>query len=125
MKTLHSSLLLVLALLFTGCVTTNVTPLSGKTYAPVDPEEVALYLDEADIPGEYDKIAVIYARGDYAMTNESHMFKKVRKKAAQLGANGVLVQRVKEPNTGEKVANAFLGTGADRRGEMIAIYVRK
>jgi hypothetical protein len=47
----------------------------------------------------------------------------MRKKAAELGANGVLLQQVVEPTKGAKVANAFLGTSANRKGESVAIYV--
>ena len=53
------------------------------------------------------------------------LFKKARKKAAKIGANGLLVQRIKEPNTGDKVAHALIGTEAKRRGEMVAIYVKR
>lgn len=110
--------------LMSGCVTTNVTPLNNKHYAPVEPEEVVLYLDAADIPGVYEKIAIMYASGDHLLTNQSRMFRKVRKKASQMGANGLLLQQLKEPNTGDKVARAVLGTEADRKGELIAIYVK-
>lgn len=117
-------LILVLPLL-AGCVSTNVTSLSSSQYPPVHPEEVTIYLDEEDIPGEYEKMALINARGDYSTTDERAMFKAVRKRAAKLGANGVLVRRVKEPGTGEKVAHHFLGIGADRQGEMILIRVHR
>ncbi len=123
MKNYFLATILFCAVLLTGCVTTNVTPLNNKSYTPLEPADVVLYLDEADIPGPYEKVAILYARGDYTLTDEAQMFDKVRKRAAKLGANGVLIQRIKEPNTGDKVARVFLGTEADRRGEMIAIYV--
>lgn len=113
----------VLALVISGCISTSVTPLSGKTYPPVSEADVVIYLDEADIPGPYEKVAVIYARGDYAMTDESLMFKTVRKKAAKLGANGVLLREITEPSTGAKVAQVLLDTDASRKSELIAIYV--
>lgn len=115
---------LVLALVVTGCISTSVTPLSGKQYPPVHEDEVTIYLRAEDVPREYEKVAIIYAKGDYATTDEAQMFKAVRKKAAKLGANGVLLEEVTEPSTGAKVAQAFLGTGANRRGELVAIYVR-
>ena len=117
--------IILAALALSGCISTSVTPLSGKTYPPVHEDEVAIYLTEEDIPGEYEKVAIIYAKGDYATTDEALMFKTVRKKAAKLGANGVLLQEVTEPSTGAKVAQHFLGTGANRRGELVAIYVHQ
>jgi hypothetical protein len=123
MKHTISTLPLFVAMLLAGCVSTNVTPLNNKKYVPIQPAEVVIYLDEADVPGAYEKVAIMYARGDYALTDESQMLKRVRKKAADLGANGVLVQRIQEPKTGEKVAQVFLGTEADRSAELIAIFV--
>ncbi len=78
---------------------------------------------EDDIPGDYEKVAIITARGDYAATDEAKMFKKVREKAAKLGANGVLIESVREPSTEAKVANFLFSTTANRKGEMLAIYV--
>lgn len=107
----------------TSCVTTSVTRLSSSNYPRLHPDQVVIYLNEEDIPGKYEKIAIIYAEGDYELTDEAQMYDKVRKEAAKLGANGVLQRGIKDPSTGAKVANAFLGTGANRKSEMIAIYV--
>jgi hypothetical protein len=115
--------LFALLLLLSGCVTTSVTPLSSEQYDPIAPEEVTIYLSEEDIPRNYAKVALIQAKGDYQMTDQEKMFKKVREDAAELGANGVLFQGMQEPETGAKVAKFFLGTPASRKGEMIAIYV--
>ncbi len=123
-KYAFSTAALLSVMVLTGCISTSVTPLSGRNYPALQPEDVVIYLHEQDIQAEYDKIAIIYARGDYAMTDEARMFKAVRKKAARLGANGVILQDVREPSTGAKVADHFLGVGADRRGELLAIYVR-
>lgn len=115
----------LLAVLFvTGCISTSVTPLTGRDYSPLHPDEVVIYLHEQDVPADYDKVALIYARGDHAMTDEAQMFKSVRKKAAKLGANGIILNDVREPSTGAKVADHFLGVGAERRGELLAIYVK-
>src|SRR5438105_10701588 len=46
-----------------------------------------------------------------------------RRKAAALGANGVILASMKDASTGAKIANAFLGTGANRKGNAIAIYI--
>lgn len=108
-----------------GCISTSVVPLNNKKYAPVHPDEVTVYLEEADIPGEFDKVAVLHSRGDYAWTDEARLFKNARKKAAKIGANGLLVRKLKEPNTGDKVAQVLVGTEAKRRSEMIAIYVKR
>lgn len=114
---------LFLVLMFTGCVTASSTKLDSQDYPPIHPDQVTIYLDEADIPGEYKKVALINLRGNYQATDEAKMFRKARKEAAKMGANGVLVQKVKDPSTGAKVAAALIGVGGDRKGEVIAIYI--
>ena len=113
----------LMVLLFAGCVTASSTRLDSQVYPPIHPDQVTIYLDEADIPGEYEKVALITLRGNYQATDEAKMFRKARKEAAKLGANGVLVQEVRDPSTGAKVAAALIGVGGDRKGEVIAIYV--
>ena len=43
--------------------------------------------------------------------------------AAELGANGVLYQAINEASSGAKVAAAIFGTGTQRKGHSLAIYV--
>lgn len=115
--------ILLLLLILSGCVTASVTKLSTDYYPPTLPEDVAIYLSEDEIPGEYDRIALIFTKGDYAATNESGQFKKAREKAAELGANGIIFNQMKEPKSGAKVANYVFGTPANRKSEMVAIFV--
>lgn len=114
---------LSVSLLLAACVQTQATMLSSKTYTPLHPDDVVIYLAEDDIPGTYEKVALINAQGESGMTNESQMYAAARKRAAQIGANGILVEQIKEPGAGAKVAGAIFGVGTTRRGQMIAIYV--
>lgn len=117
-------LLGVTSLLITGCVQTSLTRLGGTSHAPTEPDSVRIYLDENDIPGPYEKLALIQASGATSWTTTDQMFDRVREEAAAVGANGVLVEGVDEPSAGAKVAGAFLGTGTQRTGRMIVIRVR-
>lgn len=112
---------LLLTLLLAGCVQTQATMLSGETYPPTLESDVVIYLSEADIPGEFKKIAIINAQGESSWTNEQQMYTAARKRAAKIGAHGVLIEEVDEPGSGAKVAAAIFGTGTTRRGQMIAI----
>ena len=38
-------------------------------------------------------------------------------------ANAIILDAVSEPSAGAKVAGAFLGTGSERKGKAITIYV--
>jgi len=114
---------IITALMLSGCLTASVTQLSSKNYPVLAPEDVTIYLSEEDIPNEFEKVAIIYTKGDHGWTNESQQYELARTKAAELGANGVLIVGITDPKTGAKVAQALIGTAANRKGEMIAIYV--
>lgn len=51
------------------------------------------------------------------------MMKSMRKKAADVGANGIIMGDINEPGAGAKVVGAFLGTGTERKGKSVAIFV--
>jgi hypothetical protein len=111
----------IFLLCLTGCVQTQATMLASETYAPTNEAEVVIYLSEADIPGEFTKIAIISAQGESGWSNENQMYNAARKRAAKIGAHGVLLEEIKEPGSGAKVAAAIFGVGTFRRGKMIAI----
>ena len=112
-----------LSMMLTGCVQTSATMLSSKEFPPLTPEEVTIYLSEEDIPADYEKVAILNATGSTAYTNEQQMYEAMKKRAAKVGANGILHQQIKEPSQGAKIAGALFGTGTNRKAEMIAIYV--
>lgn len=118
------ALAVAVAALLTACVSTQATRLgTSAVRAPVAPDSVAIYRSAAQVPGCYEEVALLTSSGDYQMTNEAKMFDSMRKKAGEVGANGVILGAVSEPGTGAKVAQAFLGTAANRRGKAVAIYV--
>ena len=106
-----------------GCVNTNATLLSNQRHPAVHPDDVVIYISEDDIPGDYDKVALIYAKASANWTTESKMLKALRKQAAALGANGILYSSIQEPSSEAKVAAVVVGADTERRAEMIAILV--
>jgi hypothetical protein len=52
------------------------------------------------------------------------MYESMRRKAAQLGANGVILAPVQEPKAGTNIIGALFGTGAERKGGATAIWVQ-
>jgi hypothetical protein len=119
--------LLVLLLVFVpACVRTNAVRLGAApaTARPaVATEQVAVYRTAAQVPGRYEEVALLNSTGESSWTNEEKMLNSMRKKAGQMGANGVILDAISEPSAGAKVAGAFLGTGSERKGKAIAIYV--
>ena len=113
-----------LALSLASCVTTNATRIGGGPTRPqVTPENVVLYRTADQVPGRYEEVAILHSEGEVGWTNEESMYNSMRKKAGELGANAVILEAVEEPSAGAKVAGAFLGTGAERKGKAIAIYI--
>ena len=117
--------LLVLALILTAaCVRTNVTSLDPTTrLAPTCVAGVQLFTSPDKVPGAYSEIALLNSTGSSSSTNEQQMFESMREKAAQAGANGIILGDIDEPGAGTKVAAAIFGTPADRKGKAVAIRV--
>lgn len=110
----------------TACVSTNAVQLgSVGSYPPVPPEKVQVFLTEADVKVEFEKVALINAKGESNWTNESGMIKAMQKKAGELGANGIILGEIKEASSGAKVAAAVLGVGTQRKGTVVAIRLKE
>ncbi len=96
----------------------------GKEIAPISPDLVRIFTLESELDTLiYERIALIEATGSGEWTSQSGMYKAMRKKAASLGCNGILLPQISEPGAGAKVAGAFLGTGTQRKGQAVAIRV--
>lgn len=122
---MRKALLLVLAVLLTSCVSTNATMLnpSPQMRPAVLPENVRIYRTAAQVQGKYEELALLNSTGESNWTNEQNMLESMRKKAGALGANGVILDAISEAGAGAKVAAAVFGTGTERKGRAIAIFV--
>lgn len=110
-------------LLLAACVTVNKSVLDRSHMDQVIPRDlVHVYMQGDSIPA-HDRVAILSAKGDDDMTNESQLIDKLREEAGKLGANAIVLGEIKEPSTGARVAGAILGTPTERRGQAIAIYV--
>lgn len=83
----------VLVLLASACAGTSHV-ITGKPRTPIDPSQVAVYTSP---PPQYEEIAVIDASSQmsFAFGDQSKMnavMERLKKEAASLGANGVLLQ---------------------------------
>ena len=107
-----------------GCVSTQATRLgAGPLRPPVSPDRVMIYRTAEQVPSKYEEVALLSASGDHSMTSEEQMYQSMRQKAGEMGANGIILEAVAEPGTGAKVAQAIIGTSANRKGKAIAIFV--
>lgn len=114
---------ILIALWFAGCVQTQATLVGPTRYQPVDESEVVIYLKEEEVPGPYERVAIIHMQGSSTYTNEAQMIAAAKRKAAKLGANGVILNYVREASDGAKVAGKIFGIDTQRRGQSLAIYV--
>ncbi|HEY0671707.1 MAG TPA: hypothetical protein VGD27_05545 [Longimicrobiales bacterium] len=122
-KNYATALLAIIAL--SGCISTNAVRLGQPTqYPPVKPEEVQVFLTEADVKGEYDKVAIINAEGNYNFANDERMINAMKKKAAQYGANAIIIDKFEDPSTVEKIADAVVGVGGEKKGKVLAIRLK-
>ena len=111
-------------ILSVGCVRTQAVQLGlSQKRPPIPPDQVAIYRTAQQVPRKYEEVALLTSTGDYAMTDEGKMYKSMRDKAAKMGANAIILDSMKEPNNGAKIASAVFGTMANRKGKAIAIYI--
>jgi len=114
----------VVVVLLVACVSTNAMVLDPSLHlAPGCPEAVQVFTDSSKVGKPYTEVAVLNSAGDNDMTSESGMLNSQRKKAAELGANGIILGPMKDASTGAQVFQALLGTSANRKGKSIAIYI--
>ena len=116
--------LFVVAVLVAACVHTKATILDPSLQlAPTCPEAVVVFTDSSKVGHPYKEIALLASEGDNNTTSSSGMINSQRKKAAQVGANGVILGSQKDASTGAQVWHALLGTSANRKGGALAIWI--
>lgn len=104
----------------TGCVSARATLLTPNRHAPVPANDVYVYLQADEVPSGCERVALIHAEGDASATNEQQMIAAARKRAGKVGANAILIDELRNPRMGTRVAAEVFGLPADRKGQMIA-----
>jgi hypothetical protein len=117
-------LLAAVVLTSTACVSTNASLLNPSvTYQKICPNGVQIFTSAERVRSEYYEVAILNSKGESSWTDENEMTTSQRSKAARLGANGIILGDVKEPNAGTKILGSIFGTGAERKGSGLAIYI--
>jgi hypothetical protein len=116
--------LLLVLVLGAACVHTNAAVLDvTQKFAPLCPDGVKVFSDTSKVGKAYQEVAFLNSKGESGSTSEGGMINSQRKKAAELGANGIVVGGFQEPKAGTKIIGALLGTGSERKGSALAIYI--
>ncbi|HEY0021846.1 MAG TPA: hypothetical protein VGB24_03020 [Longimicrobium sp.] len=122
MKIRAALLSLIAAILLAACTTTSAVLLGGSgTYPELNPAEVRVFLRERDVPAEYERIALVTAKSDAGWTDETDLIRAMRKRAAKLGANAIIIGDISDPTTLERVAEVLTDYEPQRRGRAVAI----
>ena len=107
-----------------ACVQTNAAVLDVTTQrAPICSDGVRVFSDTSRIGHAYQEVALLNSKGESGMTSEAGMIRNQQKKAAALGANGIVLGGFREPGAGAKIAGAVFGVGAERKGSAMAIFI--
>jgi hypothetical protein len=107
MKLHHSTLpLLALVVLLLGACASGSAIVTGDTRSPIASEQVKLYLDP---PAAFEVIGLVNASSDAGWTDQGsqdYAIQELKKQAAKLGANGVLLV-----SSGERTSTVVGGYG--------------
>ena len=122
---LRSGLLTVVcALVLWGCTKTTAALMDNSIHlARTCPDAVKLYTAPSNVGFPYTEVALHNSAGSSGWTSESGMMKSMRQKAAEVGATGIIMGNIDEPGAGAKVMGAVFGTGTQRKGKSLAIFV--
>ncbi len=102
--------------------TTDVSPNIAR--AATCDEAVDLYTSRAAVPHDYYELAWISAEGNSVYTSDGKITAQVKKKAADVGANAIIVNDFRESGATAKVVGAALGSNsADSKVSALAIYM--
>lgn len=102
--------------------TTDVSPTINR--APTCDEAVDLYTSRSAVPHDYYELAWISAEGNSVYTSDGKITDQVKKKAAEAGANAIIVNDFKTTGSNAKVIGAALGSNsADAKVTALAIYM--
>jgi hypothetical protein len=124
--TIERLFLLPVAVAASACfyVRTNATVLDPSLHlARTCPDAVRLYTVPDRVQQSYREVALLNSTGQTLYSDEGDMLKSMREKAAAVGANGIILGGIEEPNAITKVVGQIAKTGVDRTGHAMAIYV--
>ena len=122
-RTFLTVLFLGVVMATAGCASSHI--LVGKARPPISPEQVKVYLRP---PAKYEEIALLEAssKNSLAVTQQGKTNKaieRLREEAAQLGANGILLQGSGTEYGGSVNTGAATATGNTAYGTGVSFAV--
>jgi hypothetical protein len=115
---------LLAAALLSACVSTNAALIDPSVQlARTCKSAIKLYTTPDRVGRPYREVAVLNAKGESNWSDEGDMIESMRGKAADVGANGIILNKIDEPSALTKVIGQVAKTGSQRKGAALAIYV--
>jgi hypothetical protein len=112
------------AVVFCACVRTNAALIDPSVQlARTCPAAIKLYTTPDRVGHPYREVAVLNAKGESNWSDEGDMISSMRDKAAEVGANGIILSKIDEPSALTKVIGQVAKTGSQRKGNALAIFV--
>jgi hypothetical protein len=112
------------AVLLCACVSTNASLIDPSVHlVRTCPAAVKLYTTPDRVGRPYREVALLNAKGESNWSDEDDMIESMRDKAADVGANGIILSGIDEPSALTKVIGQVAKTGSQRKGKALAIYV--
>ena len=94
------------------------------TLAPTCADAVATYGSRDKVPYDYYEVALITGEANSVYAGNGDVLKSIRKQAASVGANGVVIDTLSATHATVKILGAALGgKDADRKARAIAIWM--
>ena len=112
-KTIIAAAAAFITLAVSSCVRIDSSVLE-EGLQPVPAESVQIYTTGEEAP-PHKKVAILYAEGT-SFNNRKSVFEKLRKKAGELGANGLIINPMRESRD-----HAF--GGEKNQTEAVAIFI--
>jgi hypothetical protein len=121
---LASAMALLCALTACGARAHVVARNPALTLAPTCADAVAAYGSRDKVPYDYYEVALITGEANSVYAGNGDVLKSVRKQAASVGANGVVVDSLGATHATVKILGAALGgKDAERKAQAIAIWM--
>jgi hypothetical protein len=111
-----------------ACVSTKATMIGGAvapvaTAVALQPEQIVIFRTSEQVGKPFREVAILNSTGESTFTDIAQFHVSMQREAAKLGANAIILGTTREPSTAAEIAGAFLGTGARRKSDSIAIIV--
>lgn len=122
---MRKSLFLVILIFCFACTSTNVVRLNPTVHSPTTYDLITVYEYESQVESEFEKLAVITVKGSSLWKTKEGLLKKLKEKAAAIGANAVILSTSKKTSAGVVALDAWFTGGllSKKQYSAIAIYI--